>query len=323
MFKVLSIKNLTKYLKIIILFVACAYLIWKIFFNLQWNETLDLMTVSLKNNTPKLVYCLFLMPVVILLEAFKWRILVKTFFSEISLFQSVKGIIIGISFAIFTPNRVGDLVGRGFALPSEYRLQSAVAATAGGIIQFFATVGIGLLGVLGFMYFFPTYHILQFNWFSEYYGYIFLIFFPLIFLFFLLKKKIFNYVKCKKWFIKLLQTVEPMKNMKIREILSVFLFSILRSLTFYLQLYILLAYFGVQLSFLQGFVTISVIFLFTSAIPSFAFSDIGIRGSLAVYFIGMFAQNNLAIVSATTLLWFVNLLFPAIFGYFFFLKVKL
>ena len=54
-----------------------------------------------------------------------------------------------------------------------------------------------------------------------------------------------------------------------------------------------------------------------SIIPTIAISEIGVRGSVAVYLFGLISANALGILSATFVLWLINLLIPAIIGTFF------
>jgi hypothetical protein len=65
-------------------------------------------------------------------------------------------------------------------------------------------------------------------------------------------------------------------------------------------------------------------------VPSIALLDLGIRGSVSIYVIGLYFQHaglypgdtELAILTSSTVLWLVNLIIPAILGTFFVFSLK-
>ena len=98
--------------------------------------------------------------------------------------------------------------------------------------------------------------------------------------------------------------------------------SALRYLIFSFQYYMLLLAMQVDMPFLQAMIFISVIYLVLTAIPSIALADIGIRGSVALFFFGMVSDNTTGILLATLLLWFINIVLPALIGYIYVWKMK-
>jgi hypothetical protein len=63
-------------------------------------------------------------------------------------------------------------------------------------------------------------------------------------------------------------------------------------------------------------------YLAMAVIPTFALTEIGVRGSTAIFFIGLFSTNISGILSASIFLWIINLAVPAIIGSFLFSKSK-
>jgi hypothetical protein len=66
---------------------------------------------------------------------------------------------------------------------------------------------------------------------------------------------------------------------------------------------------------------IMIIFLVQSIIPTIAIAEIGIRGSVAVYFFSYLNLNPVSVISTTISLWLINLVIPALIGTFFILQV--
>ena len=55
-------------------------------------------------------------------------------------------------------------------------------------------------------------------------------------------------------------------------------------------------------------------FLFITTIPSFALGEIGIRGSICIFFFSKFTDQLTGVLMASTALWMVNVATPAIAG---------
>ncbi|MBK5285783.1 MAG: hypothetical protein JJE25_10310 [Bacteroidia bacterium] len=68
---------------------------------------------------------------------------------------------------------------------------------------------------------------------------------------------------------------------------------------------------------------ISIIYLVLSVIPTFAISEIGVRSSVALYYLGTVINNPVAIALASLSIWLINLVIPSLFGSVLFLSLKL
>ncbi|MBL0343488.1 MAG: hypothetical protein IPP71_23095 [Bacteroidetes bacterium] len=72
--------------------------------------------------------------------------------------------------------------------------------------------------------------------------------------------------------------------------------------------------FGIDFSYLESMRLIALIYLVMAVVPSIALSELTVRGSVALYFLSPLTGNSAGIIAATTFLWFLNLIIPAIFG---------
>ena len=91
--------------------------------------------------------------------------------------------------------------------------------------------------------------------------------------------------------------------------LSIFRYSI-----FIVQFYLLIYFFGIELNFWSCAISSMLTFYIVTIIPTFSLSEIGIRGSIAVVFFGIFTNQYAEIISASTLLWITNVGIPALIG---------
>ena len=107
-----------------------------------------------------------------------------------------------------------------------------------------------------------------------------------------------------------------------KDLTIAFIFSNIRYFIFSLQFIILLNIFGVDITFLNALLSVMLIFFFITITPTITIAEIGVRGSVAIFVLGLFSSNDIAILSSTTLLWLINLILPAIIGSFFIFSLK-
>jgi len=269
-----------------------------------------------------LVIALILMPLNWILESLKWRILLSDI-QKISLSESIKGVLAGVTVSVFTPNRVGELGGRVVVLQPENRVKGVFATLSGSISQLTVTILAGIFGLTFFFIFFSGDQQAVFSNYSAeiialslFFGFFFLWLFFHLHILSSLFKRIAYFRKHAEY----VTVMEEYSKSVLRRVLAV---SCLRYVVFVSQFYVLLVAFGVELSVLQVFVGVSLTYLAMAIVPGIALAEIGIRGSLSMFFLGIFSQNEIGILAASTVLWLINLAIPAIIGTYFFVKSKL
>jgi hypothetical protein len=97
--------------------------------------------------------------------------------------------------------------------------------------------------------------------------------------------------------------------------------STLRYVVFSTQFYLAIKLMGLNFSLMQSMSVIPVIYLMLVAIPTVALSEIGVRGSVSVFLFGLLTvggslneQETLAVISASTLIWVLNIAIPSLAG---------
>jgi hypothetical protein len=202
---------------------------------------------------------------------------------------------------------VGDFIGRVSHLPKEYRKSGMISSFYGSYSQWLLTIVMGWVAwvQLG-KQFVSSVNVYM----SISVIYLFLI--VLFFVFFLSKgiklKRLNRWTKYLKH--------PPSISIRIKLIAL----SLLRYFIFTLQFYLLLKLFGVDLSYAIVLSKLGLFYLFTSLIPSTFWGELGIKESLAVWVFSGLIINPLLIVSATLLLWMINLFIPSIAGNYFLYK---
>ena len=288
--------------------------------------------ISASQGFTLVVILVFLLLIVnFLLEAVKWRFFISPL-EKISLWVSLKAVLTGVSVSMFMPNRVGDYLGRVFVLKKANRIQAVISTIVGSMSQLITTF---LFGSVALLIAFPYYLDLseQLNlwlywglWAVVIIGDFTIVFFYLNFgAFTAVIKRISGrgYDKIKKY-------ADVFSLYKSTDMLFVLTISMLRYLVFSLQFYLLLRLFKVEIAYFDAMVLISLIYLAMAIIPTIALTEIGVRGSVSIFLFAyyfklmgsMSADYELAVASASTALWLVNLVIPAFAGAIFVFSLK-
>lgn len=277
---------------------------------------------------------LLLMMVNWLIETLKWRYLVAKI-ERISFRNSVIAVLTGVTVSIFTPNRVGEYFGRAFLLREASPLKAILLTIVGSMSQLLVTVVIGSAALLVFL---PLYFPFSGSWnLAMYLGLLagiatanvaFMLFYfnvPLL-------GSLSGWVERKNW-ERINRYLKVLNEFTRRELLNVLMMSFLRYVVFSFQFFLVLRLFGILVTPGQAAMAIPVIYLALAAIPTVALSELGVRGSVAIFVLGIITTGtlagaampgglSLAIVSATTVLWVINLAVPALIGAVFVYKLK-
>ena len=255
------------------------------------------------------------------IETIKWKILIDKI-QLFSFFNAFKAVFAGITIGIFTPNRVGEIGGRILFLDKGKRTFGVLATGIGSFAQFITTITTGIFGFILFLLLFPDNNTINsvFNKISA---------IGLLLMLLILIWIYFNIKRIKPILLKIpffktrTNQLEYLSETRFSSLLKVLLLSFIRYFIFITQFFLLLIFFDIHLTLIQAYISISLIYLFATLIPTTTLVELGIRGSLAIFFIGMFSDNILGIILSTTFLWLINLAIPSIIGSVFFVKNNL
>ncbi len=281
---------------------------------LYWRQSVSwsLLSVAL------ILAVLALMLINWLLEALKWQQLAQRF-EPVSLRQAYAGVLFGISLGMITPRRSGEFAGRVVVLKPENQVGGMVINTAGSFTQFLITLLFGHVGVaLALVGKAGNYSTSREGQLLLYSGLALVLAVVLV----LYAKSFFGWLQQKSWFPKRLKIIEVVMTLTKKEMAVLFSLSALRYFIFITQFHLLLTLFGIQLMIYDTFMVLSIIYLIMVGIPVSGLAEAGIRGSVALFVFSLYLGEKLAgfpameltIVSATLLLWFVNLALPGMLG---------
>ena len=234
-------------------------------------------------------------------EILKWQNLVS-YLHKISLFDATKQVLGALTAGLFTPNGIGEYAGKALFFEKSQTKNIVFLNLICNGIQLILSVVFGIFGLLYLGY-------------GKWVVLLLVVIFGFLVLVFSLKK-----VKIKGYSITDL-------IFKINEIPKSIhqknnYLAVCRYLIFSHQYYFLFLAFDVQLPYFTLMATISTVYFLASSLPTFQFLDFAVKGSVAVYFIGLFGVNEWIVIFISTLMWFLNVVLPVLIGSYFVLVFK-
>ena len=229
---------------------------------------------------------------------------------NVSLINSFKAVLAGIITGFFTPNRVGELVGRVGFLEKENRKAGVTLSVVNSLTQNLIMALCGIPACI--LFYLYKGEILKLN----IVGYLSILSLCLLsfgILYFSLPY-LSRQLKFKKVAAKLSPFTFCLSDYSKMDLLKIMLVTLLRYSVFCTQFYFILRFFGVSLEIWQALIAIPTSYLFVSFTPSIAFSEAAVRSSYAVLFIGAFSNHEIPIILAGVSIWFVNFVVPMLVG---------
>ncbi len=298
-------------------FLSLVFLVLAIYY--LWNEIEDNDLIEsfkkLFNEIPlqsifiSFVYVFLLQFLNWFLEALKFKFLLKTS-NSFSVLLIFKSIYIGNFTAFFTPERVGNFIGRAIVL-KEKKEEVVIATLIGNLAQLIVTVIVGLASML----FLKSYLFNKLFDLSHFQMVPFLLYstllLVLLFGFFNFNK--LNFLLKIKFVEKWMSKLEKIEVISIQLKLSALGLALLRYFVFYFQYLILANALNLDLDFIDLFAYVGVLFGFITFIPSPLPGNLGTREGLASFLLGG-GLLGIHFSFISFVVWLINVGFSTIFG---------
>ena len=251
------------------------------------------------------------------LESFKWQYLTRKLVN-ISAWESIEAVFCGLTWAIFTPNRIGEYAGRVLFLPNRKRIHGVFAMAVGAFAQNTVTNVVGLGALMWFLYTFIHLNI----WL--YIGIVVasVCFSVFICIFYFHIKWLVNILDHIPYIKKYHRFFDIMQRYKKQELINIMFFCLTRYAVFSFQYYLIIHLLIPEIPAVEIALLISVFFFIQSALPSLDLLDIGVRGTAATMLFKHVTDQSVAVIVTVSLIWFINLIIPAILGSLFVFNLK-
>lgn len=331
MANVSKIRNIV--LRLIIVVASWGFILKQVTGREHLSGAWDMLTRSFSDPWfwSTIVIILLLMMVNWLIEALKWQKLMEQV-QKVSPGDAIKAVLTGITVSVFTPNRVGEFLGRVFSIRLASPLRAILATLVGSLSQLTITI---ILGSIGSLFFIGGYSNLASNLPGAVRSTVVVLTLAVdlaIVMFFLNVSFLTNFLRSiipRHW-RRLKSYVRVFSRFRRQKLLQILMMSLARYFVFSFQYLLLMRLFGISVPVADMLMLISVIWFVMAAIPSFALAELGIRSSVAVAVFSFYSGtvlpetgNTLAIVAASSLLWIINIAMPAVAGSVFINRLKL
>jgi hypothetical protein len=284
--------------------------------NLKQFETL-IAHISHNQVVITMSFVVLLMIVNWVLESLKWKYLTRKLVI-ITAWEAIEAVFCGLTWAVFTPNRIGEYGGRVMFLPNRKRIHGLFAMAVGSFGQNVITNVLGLSALIWFSFTFLHLNI----WISFGLSVVAISFMVLLSVFY------FNI----RWLVSLLNSIRFLKKYhrffdimgryKTTELLNIMWFCIARFFVFSFQYYLVIHLLMPEISLFPMMMMVFILFFIQSALPSLDLLDVGVRSMTASTFFVYITDQKIAVVAAVSSIWLINLIIPAILGSVFVLKLK-
>lgn len=267
------------------------------------EKTLDWNIISKALQKPNAVFYVAVLLILTFLNRFieilKWKNLAQIA-APISIWESTKQVLIGITFGIVTPNGIGEYAGKAWFYPKKDAGKIVFLNAVCNGIQVIYALTFGLIGTL----YINTLHPFIPG------TYIYLIFAGLILAVVLLFSV--KNIRIKGYSLQALFNYLGVIKTSIhrRNILLAFL----RYLVLIHQYYLLYTFFEVEIPYIVLLSVVASVYLLASSLPNFQAVDFALKGSVAIYLFGLFGVDSWVVTLVAALIWLMNLVIPISIG---------
>ena len=302
----LSISHKAKQLLVLLiklLIVGCAF--YFIYDQLANNDKLNWTLFLEKFNKNKSVlgisFILLLSVLNRFFEILKWQNLVSIL-KPISVFEATNQALSSLTAGLFTPNGIGEYAAKALFFEKSQAKNIIFLNLICNGAQVVVSMFFGIIGLLYLGYFKWDLIIVSFI-------------IGLLILMFTLKK-----ITIKGYSLEILIQKLNEIHQKIHQ-KNCYL-AVCRYLVLSHQYYFLFLAFDVQLPYFTLMAAITSVYFLASSLPTFQFLDFAVKGSVSLYFFGILGVNEWIVVFISTIIWFLNLVLPAIIGSYFVMVFK-
>jgi hypothetical protein len=257
------------------------------------------------------------------IEARKWQVLLLPI-KKMPFLRAFKATLTGVSFAMNTPNRIGEYGGRMLFVDEGNRLKSVSLTIAGSFSQLIITLILGVAGL-----YVLSDELMQKEqlsglaiWFKSIRWMLVIITLVCLLIYFRISW-IIKGIERLPGLTTFIQHIAVMEELSVTLLLRVLSLSLLRFIVFTIQYNLLLQVLHVGVDVWVGFWLVSVLFLCLAIWPTIAILELGLRWEYSLFLFSLYSSNTVGIYAAATAIWLINLVVPAMAGSLFLLGLRI
>lgn len=260
------------------------------------------------------------------LEGRKWQVVIKQI-QSLSFIQSCKAVFTGTTLAFFTPNRIGEYMGRILYLNEGKRIKAISLTIVSSMGQLLVTWWAGIGGILYIKAYGDREMLRTIVPHAE--VWLNVVLYGSIAVAVVLTLFYFRLAGLVRWFEHIQWLRKPMVYVRVLESLNatilfrILSLSVVRYSVFIGQYYLLFDVFDVPVNVAQVAGCVSVIFLVLSIVPTIAvITELGVRWKVGIEVVQLFNSNITGILATSLAVWIINLVIPALIGSLLILSIR-
>ncbi len=286
----------------------------------HFSQLTDLDTGNLRIYWFPLAVALLLAVPNWILEAVKWRISLRPV-EDVSFGQALVGVLKGIPPSLFTPNRVGEAIGRPSVLQKGHRIMGALATAYCGFSQMPVMLMMGSVSCLYFSL--MDVELSHTTFLTQWWFILICVTGALVLaLLFLFPQYTIPFVRNSEKSEGLRNKLRFFCNYTCGEKFSLMGVSLGRFMVYSIQNYLTIVALGIDIGIVDGLMSVFLIYTLMSFVPRPALAELGVRCSASVLVLKDFCSDYSQPTISSVILWGINLLLPAICGAFLYIVKK-
>jgi len=291
-------------------------------FHQQENLTLLFNTFTQKLQSDRISHLVIALLMVYLnwrLEAIKWQKLLQPV-QSLTMKEAFRAVLIGLTTSIFTPNRIGEYVGRVITIDRKKKLGAVSALSLGSFTQLLMLSCLGILA-LGYLalhsYRLP--YAPSISWFMA------ILLVTFVFIGLLNISSIYRVLKIHfgSYWPKIWSQLDFLAKLPKGYFVAISWITFFRIVIYVLQYWLLIRFFQIEVRADLAIATILVGYFIQSGLPLPTLLALVARGEITLLLWNFFAVNELSILAASYGLWVINVVLPALVGMIYVMKIRI
>ena len=288
----------------LLILAAYGYLVYRLTIFDDYSSFLSTFKTASVDLWFTLVAALLLMPLNVVAEAGKWRLLLRKT-EPMTIWGAQRQVYYGYVGSFITPYHAGDYPARAMLLKDKRNFSAAVGV---GLVGSIALLVVELMFGIPATWLFISYNP---NIPMQYFAVAFIV----LVLMLSLLPHLVRYLSCREWKnTQMSQLSAALSHMSYPLFMKTIAWSMLRYGIWAIQLVLALHFCGVDMTWVQYMIAIPFYYMVVALFPSLPALNIAIRGSWSLIIFGVFSQNTVGIALAVVLIWFINTVLPMLIG---------
>ena len=245
-------------------------------------------------------------------ESLKWKLLLSKY-ENISFVKSFMAVITGVTSSVFTPNRVGEFVGRIFFITDENKGKAILSTLVGSYSQVIVTIS---LGSVALFFSEPIYNFgFSLDWINLGFALLSIVLIVLFLKISIISNLLIRFSRFKK----INDVLDSLNLYSTGDLLKVLMLSLLRYSVFAIQFVLIVYFFNIEISFVNILLGLAQFYLVLMIIPTISLAEVGVRAMIAAEVFSQYItdanESYFALITLSiSILWLINIVVPAILG---------